>query len=143
MANDLKVVDDYLNKWDRFAQGDNELVPQIRDNKDSFEAALSRMVIAKDRRAASRLVFYAVVQVGGFIGVASDLGKASAALLGPAFPIFTAKDGTKAYFAGDLYFWWLDNCNKYEAFPLFDEWSQRDFAKNVAVPMYKSARKNK
>jgi hypothetical protein len=101
------------------------------------------MVNGKDRRAASRVVFYAVVQVGGFIAVDSDLGKASADLLGPAVPVFTARDGTRAYFAGELYFWWLDNRNKYDAYPLFDEWDQRDFAKNVVVPMYKATRKNK
>jgi hypothetical protein len=136
MANDLKVVDDYLSKWDRFAQRENELIPHIRDNKDLFEAALSRMLNAKDKRAPSRLVFYAVVQVGGFIALDSDLGKASAALLGPDFPIFTSKEGTRAYFAGELYSWWQDNRNKYDAYPLFEEWSQRDFAKSVVVPMY-------
>jgi hypothetical protein len=139
--SDLKLVDDYLNKWDRFAQGENELVPYIRDNKDSFEDALTRLLKAEDKRAAARLVFYAVVQVGGFIPLESDLGKASARLLGVDFPIFTSEGGTRAYFAGELYFWWQENHVKFESFPLFEEWSQREFAQTVVVPMYKSASK--
>src|SRR6266849_4592740 len=117
MDSDLKLVDDYLIKWDQFAQGDNELVPYIRDNKDLFEGALTRLLIAKDKRAPARLVFYAVVQVGGFISLQSDLGKASRALLGPDFPISTPKEGGRAYFAGELYFWWQTNHEKYVSFP--------------------------
>jgi hypothetical protein len=143
MADDLIVVDDYLEKWDRFAQGENNLVSDIRDHKDAFEAALCIILNAKDRRAPARLVFYAVVQVGGFVALDSELGKASATLLGPDFPLFTSKEGARAYFAGELYFWWIDNRKKYESYPLFDEWSQRDFAKRVAVPMYKEACKRK
>jgi hypothetical protein len=82
MATDLKFVDDYLAKWDRFSQGENELVPYIRDNKDSFESTLARILEAKDKRGPARMVFYAVVQVGGSIPLDSDLGKASADALG-------------------------------------------------------------
>jgi hypothetical protein len=64
-------------------------------------------------------------------------------LLGPDIPVFTSKEGAQTYFAGELYFWWIDNCKKYETYPLFDEWSRRDFAKSVAVPMYKEACKRK
>jgi hypothetical protein len=136
MDNDLDVVDDYLGKWDRFAQGENDLASHIRSSKDLFEAALSRMLNANDKRAPSRLVFYTVVQIGGFIALDSDLGKASTALLGPDFPIFTSKEGTRAYFAGELYFWWQENRNRYDPYPLFEEWCQREFAKTVVVPMY-------
>jgi len=143
MASDLKLVDDYLAKWDRFAQGENELVPFIRDNKDAFETALARLLQTKDKRGPARMVFYTVVQVGGFILVDSELGKASATLLGPDFPIFMSKEKTRAYFAGELYFWWLDNRDKYTAFPLFEEWSQREFTQKVVVPMYERTRKQK
>jgi hypothetical protein len=143
MASDLKFADNYLAKWDRFAQGENELVPFIRDNKDAFEAALARVLLTKDKRGPARLVFYAVVQIGGFIPLQSESGKASASVLGPDFPVFTSKERTRAYFAGELYYWWLDNCDQYAAFPLFDEWSQREFARAVVVPMYKSTRNQK
>jgi hypothetical protein len=143
VSSDLKFVDDYLDKWDRFAQGESELVPHIRENKEGFERALTRLLVAKDGRAPARLVFYAVVQVGGFIPLESDLGKASRVLLGPNFPISTPKEGSQAYFAGELYFWWQTNHEKYVNFPLFEEWSQRDFTQTVAVPMYKAACKRK
>jgi hypothetical protein len=142
MARDLKLVDDYLDKWDRFAQGDNDLVPFIRDNKDTFENTLTRVLQTKDNRGPARMVFYALVQVGGFIPLDSELGKASATILGPDFPVFTSNDGTRAYFAGELYFWWLENRDKYAAFPLFEEWSQREFAQTVVIPMYKSTCKH-
>jgi hypothetical protein len=115
------------------------LVPYIRDNQDLFEGALTRLLKAKDKRGPSRLVFYAVVQVGGFVALDSDLGIASKAILGAGFPISTPKEGMQAYFAGDLYFWWLESRDQYESFPLFDEWNQREFAQTVAVPMYNVA----
>jgi hypothetical protein len=137
--SDVRFVDDYLHKWDRFAQGENELIPHIRDNKDSFERALTRLLNAKDKRAPARLVFYAVVQVGGFVELESDLGKASSALLGSDFPIIKPREGIRAYFAGELYFWWQKNRDKYDSFPLFEEWIQREFTQTVVVPGYKGA----
>lgn len=86
---DLELVEDYVANWDRFARGENDLIPSIRDNKDRFEAALSRLLNRRDKRAPSRLVFYAVVQVGGFIPLDSELGRASEAFLGRDFPVFT------------------------------------------------------
>lgn len=141
MESDLKLVDDYLVKWDRFARGEKALVPFIRDNRETFETALAGMLQAKDPRAPARLVFYVVVQVGGSISLDSQLGKASTNLLGADFPIITTKKG-RAYFAGDLYFWWLDNRDNCPAFPLFEEWGQREFSQKV-VAMYKSAREQK
>jgi hypothetical protein len=140
LTDDVKLVDDFLAKWDQFAQGANELIPFINQNVQPFEAALTRMLDAGDRRAPGRLVFYAVVQVGGFIPLDSELGNASARWLGDDFPVFTSKNGTRAYFAGELYFWWQANREKYEPFPLFDEWSKREFARTVVVPMYTKTR---
>ena len=104
MADDLELVDDYLAKWDRFTQGENELVPVIRDHKIAFESALTRMLLARDKRGPARMVFYAVVQIGGFIPLESELGKASSGVLGPDFPVFTSKEGTRSYFAGGVVF---------------------------------------
>jgi hypothetical protein len=143
MTPDLQLVDDYLAKWDRFAQGDNELVPFLRENKASFEAALTRLLIAKDRRAPARMVFYSVVQVGGAISDDSELGKAAASILGPDFPVTTTKNGERVYFCGDLFSWWQQSGQQYEAYPLFEDWSSRDFAKRVAIPMYKTAREHR
>src|SRR5262249_58644649 len=86
MPSDLELVDQYLATWDRFARGANELVPFLKKNKQAFEAALARLLDAQDRRAAGRLVIYAVVQIGGSIPVDSELGRAAAAVLGPEFP---------------------------------------------------------
>ena len=137
MNRDLQLVDRYLEKWDRFAQGENQLVPELRDSKAGFEAALTRLLAAGDKRAPARMVFYPVVEVGGAIPADSELGKASAAVLGPNFPVTTTKEERRVYFCGDLYLWWEANRAKYEAFPLFDEWSKRDFAQAVVIPMYR------
>ena len=143
MGGDLQKVDGYLAKWNSFANGKNDLVTFLRDNKKDFEAELTRLLIAKDKRAPARLVFYSVVQVGGSIPVDSELGKAALPILGTDFPVTTSKKGERTYFAGDLFFWWQENQKRYEAYPLFDEWSKRDFAQTVAIPMYKSASKRK
>jgi hypothetical protein len=143
MASDLQMVDDYLAKWDRFAQGENKLVPFLRGNKDAFEAALARLLTAKDKRAPARMVFYPVVQVGGAIAADSELGNAAAAILGPDFPVTTTETGERVYFCGDLFFWWQDNGQNYQSYSLFAEWSQRDFAQAVVIPMYKSARQQR
>jgi len=138
---DVATVDTYLERWDRFAQGANDLVPYLRDHKSSFEAALTRLFHTKDPRAPSRLVFYAVVQVGGGIATDSELGAASAATLGSGFPILTTKEGRQVFFAADLYRWWEANGNRYAPFPLFEAWRSRDFARNVVLPMYRSTAK--
>jgi hypothetical protein len=143
MTRDLQLVDGYLEKWDRFAQGENHLVPELRDNKAAFEAALTRLLCAGDRRAPARMVFYLVVQVGGAIPTESELGKASAAVLGPDFRVTTTKEGERVYFGGDLYLWWEPNRGPHEVFPLFDEWTKRDFAQTVVIPMFRSAAKDK
>jgi hypothetical protein len=142
-GNDLQTVDAYLTKWDRFASVENDLVPFLRENKEAFEGALTRLLNARDSHAAGRMVFYSVVQVGGSILVDTELGKAASAVLGAEFPVTTSKQGERNYFAGDLFFWWQDNGKTYEAYPLFEEWSKRDFAQTVVIPMYKSACKRK
>jgi hypothetical protein len=143
MPTDLRIVDNYLARWDRFAQGENDLVHYLRDNEEEFEAALTRLLIAEDARAPARMVFYTLVQVGGFIRLDSDLGQAASKLLGPKFPVFKSKDRTRSLFAGDLYFWWIENSAAYKEYALFDEWGRRDFVKTVVLPMYKSISKRK
>jgi hypothetical protein len=63
MTQDLRFVDEYLEKWDRFAQGENQLVPELRDNESAFQDALVRLLAAGDRRAPGRMVFYPVASV--------------------------------------------------------------------------------
>jgi hypothetical protein len=82
------------------------------------------------------------VQVGGSIPLDSDLGRAASKILGADFPVTTSEEGERRYFAGDLFFWWQGNAENYEPYTLFDEWSKRDFAQRVAIPMYKSVCKH-
>ncbi len=63
--DDIKRIDAYLAKWDRFARGENSLKPELNRDAAGFGAALGRALNAKDRRAPSRLVFWGVVQVAG------------------------------------------------------------------------------
>jgi hypothetical protein len=141
---DFTLIDRYLTTWDQFAQGDNSLVPLIKQDRAAFEQHLSDALTKNDNRAPSRFVFYAVVQVGGFIPLASPLGQAFQHRVGEAVPIFTnEKDSSQSYFAGDLYFWWEAHKSEYAPYPLYEEWRQRDFAQNVAIRMYQSATKNR
>ena len=141
---DFALIDRYLHSWDRFAQGDNSLVTRLNQDKAAFEKHLTDALRKNDNRAPSRVVFYAVVQVGGFIPLASSLGQEFQQRVGNAVPIFTDdKDGSRSYFAGDLYFWWEAHKAQYASFPLYDEWRQREFARNVAIKLYESAVKNR
>ena len=140
---DFAFIDGYLGTWDRFAQGANELVPQLKRDTPQFQQQLADALTQGDKRAPSRLVFYAVVQVGGFITYDSDLGRACERLVGSEISIFTSEKGERSYFAGDLYLWWQRHRSEYDAFPLYDEWQQRDFSKRTVIPMYESATKKK
>jgi hypothetical protein len=140
---DFVFIDRYLATWDRFAQGANELAPQIKRDTPRFQQQLTEALKQRDNRAPSRLVFYAVVQVGGFIAYDSELGRACEQLVGSEVSIFTSKTGERSYFAGDLYFWWERYRGEYETFSLYDEWRQREFAKKTVIPIYESVAKNK
>lgn len=141
LTGDFTFIDGYLKTWDRFALGANELVPQLNRDAPQFQKELAEALKRGDKRAPSRLVFYAVVQVGGFIPYDSGLGRACERLVGSEVPIFTSEKGERSYFAGDLYFWWQRHRAEFESFPLFDEWSEREFARKTVIPMYKKATK--
>ena len=141
MDNDILRVDEFLRKWDRFAQGENRLVAAINQMKCGFEVAMAKLFRDRDPRAPSRLVFYTVVQIGGFIDADSELGAAAKPILGDNFKT-RSNDGTEIFFAGDLYFWWLDHQHEFVSFPLLDEWQRGDFAKSFAIPMYSEVRRN-
>ena len=134
-AYDMDSIDAYLNAWDEFAQGKQDNVRLIREEKYDFERQLCNALEKKDKRAPSRFVFYGVVTVGMPIACNGPLGAAFRNMAGDALPKTKEKDKDE-YFPGDLYFWWLDNKNSYEAFPLFDQWSQREFAQKTVIPMY-------
>jgi hypothetical protein len=136
MSADQALVDEYLAKWDEFAQGDKQLVPYLRDSKQKFELALAQLLRSGDRGAPARLVFYPVVQVGGAIPSDSELGVAARAVLGADFPITTTKEGQKVLFCADLYSWWEKHQSELEHFQTFDQWLNRDFAKKTVLPMY-------
>ncbi len=85
------------------------------------------------------MVFYPVVQVGGSIPAGSQLGKACATVLGEDFPTTATKDKVRVYLGGDLYLRWESNRDKYEALALRNQWSNREFAQKVVIPMYRRA----
>ena len=142
-TGDFAIIDKYLTTWDEFAQGNNGLAPVLKADAQRFSAELTAALKKSDSRAPSRFVFYAVVQVGGFIPLDSELGQAFHERFGDTVPIFTSdKDGKRCYFAGDLYFWWEAHKSEFAAYPLYDDWTQREFTKNVALKLYESASKN-
>lgn len=134
-SDSMDTIDNYLMAWDDFALGDNAKIEIINANKDAFENALSQALAKRDRRAPGRLVFLAVVMVGAPIGYNGKLGTAFRKIAGDVVP-HTDSDGEPSYFPGDIYFWWVKNKDKFEAYPLLDDWLQRDFAKQTVIPMY-------
>ena len=141
MESDLSKVDAFLADWDWFAQGENELVAKLQQAKPEFDAALIRLFNHGDRGAPARLVFYAVVQIGGTYKLDSALGRAATPVLGENFPITMNEDGDRVIFAGDLYFWWQQNKESFQSFPLFEAWQQREFAQSMVIPLYENSRK--
>lgn len=141
--DDFSFIDGYLTNWDAFAQGQKELLTTIKKDVTQFSSELSKALDKGDKRAPSRFVFFAVVQVGGFIPLDSQLGKAFHKQVGETVPIFTSEeDGKKSYFAGDLYFWWEKHKSEFAEYSLYDEWSKREFTRNVALKLYQSTSKN-
>jgi hypothetical protein len=143
-APDFTLIDNYLRTWDQFAQGDNSLAPRIEEDRVLFEQHLADALTQNDHRAPGRLVFYAVVQVGGFIPVSSPVGRAFQQRFGDTVPaVPNPKDGSHGFFAGDLYFWWEAHKAEHASFPLYEEWRQREFARNVPIRLYESAAQNR
>lgn len=141
---DFAFIDRYLATWDKFAQGANNLLPQVKTDAPAFQRQLAAALRKKDPRGPSRFVFYAIVQVGGFVPAESELGQAFRHAVDDAVPVFVSeKDGSRSYFAGDLYFWWEAQKSNYPAFPLYEDWRQRDFARNVVIKMYEGAVRNR
>ena len=56
MPSDIESVDEYLAKWDEFAQGANELVPYLNAHQAPFESALAALLEGGDRRAKDKRV---------------------------------------------------------------------------------------
>ena len=139
-APNFNLIDRYLSTWDSFAVGNSSLASQLQSGRAEFEHHLAEGLSRQDSRAASRLVFYAIVQVGGFIPLDSPLGMAAShSLSNLPPPLSESKDRGRGYFAGDLYFWWETNSSSYGGFALYDEWKRREFAKTVAIPMYRAS----
>jgi len=136
---DFAFIDRYLTIWDQFARGDNGLIPRLNKERPEFERQLAVAFQKGDPRAPSRLVFFAVVQVGGMVPVHSPLGDAFRQRFGDVLPIFSSEaEPAPRYFAGDFYFWWEKHKSEYQSFPLYEEWHQREFARTVAIKLYES-----
>ena len=69
----------------------------------------------------------------GFFPADSKLGRATAAFLGPDFPVRKTPHGHEVYTGGDLFSWWEKNGASYEPFPLLDEWIASDFAQRTGA----------
>lgn len=141
LAPDFNFIDGFLHTWDRFARGANDLAPHLKRDSRQFQHQLAVALLQQDKRAPSRLVFYVLVQIGGFIPCDSELGRACEQLLGAGFPIVMYRESVRTYFAGDLYFWWQQHQAEYRSFPLYDEWRQREFAGTKVIPMYERLKK--
>jgi hypothetical protein len=133
---DTAFIDDFLARFDRFAQGENELLPALRYDIPRFNAEIVLAVHTDPHWATSRAIMYPILQVGGFVPVVSPYGVALASIFRDSGPQPTQLRGEQFYFAGDLYLWWEQERTRYAPFQLYDEWRNRDFARNVVIPRY-------
>jgi hypothetical protein len=112
-------------------------MPSIKAIWHDFEAALVRLLEKKDPRAPARMVFYPVVQVGGFIPLDSALGRAAKSTVKDEIRPFIDKQGKEHYFAADLYLWWEQHESEFVPFGQFDEWRKRPFGRDTVIPGYR------
>ncbi len=139
-APDYAFLDDYLARWDRFARGENDLMPELQAEVRRFNGELASAVRSDPQRAVGRAILYPLLQVGGFVPLESALGQALAEALGAAAPATTTLGGRAYYFAGDLYFWWEDHRSRFAPFAPYEVWRERPFARETAIPMYEGVR---
>ncbi len=132
----LAFVDSYLERWDRFAQGETDLVPGLNADLEAFAQKLSLLLDAQDPRAPARAVFFTTVQVAGEIPLETPLGQSMQRVLGDEVPVMRLEDRPPSYAAWHLFQWWSDNRGRFEAFPLLDTWAQREFTRQTVLPMY-------
>jgi hypothetical protein len=139
---DLDLVDGFLERLEERMQAEETHGPELDRERPAFEATLARLLSAGDPRAAGRLVFYAVVQTGGFVRADSALGAAAECLLGDDFPAVTRRKGEQIFFAGDLLVWWEQNCRRFDRYDRLEAWKRRDFTRSFVVPFYSWLRDN-
>jgi hypothetical protein len=139
-APDYAFLDDYLSRWDRFARGENDLMPALTAEVRRFNTELAFALRADPRAAMGRAILYPLLQVGGFVPLDSAVGEALSDVWGRDAPPSTLLSGRSYYFAGELYFWWEANRSRFERYAPYEEWRDRDFARKTAVPMYEGMR---
>ncbi len=132
----LAFIDSYLERWDRFAQGETDLVPELNAGLEPFAQRLSLLLDAEDPRAPARAVFFTTVQVAGEIPLETPLGQSMQRVMGDEVPVMRLEGRPPSYAAWHLFQWWTDNRERFEAFPLLDAWAQRDLTKQTVLPMY-------
>jgi hypothetical protein len=133
---DITFLDAFLRRWDLFAQGGNDLLPGIRRDTERFNAELARALQVDPSTAMSRAIMYPLLQIGGVVPVRSALGTALSSTLTPRGLPPTRVRGRWYYFAGDLYHWWEDHRGEFPPYPLYHEWRERDFARQIVIPFY-------
>lgn len=141
MKREIEFLDEYLAKWDLFATQGDDFPPTLAELTPQFEETLVDLLRRGIKQSVPRMVFYAVIQIGGFFETDTPLGIAAIDLLGHDFPTHAFRGG-RILFASDLYFWWHENRDQYEAFALFDEWHHRPYTKEEVLPMYNQLQAN-
>ena len=136
-------IDEFLERWDRYdAYERTDLVPALNRDVRRFNTDLVASLRFEPRWAVPRAVFYAAVQVAGFIPVTSPLGIALTEAVGDdAPPTRPMERGAPTYFAGELFFWWHERRDRFDSFPLLEDWMERPTTKLRALQLYTALRR--
>jgi hypothetical protein len=134
----LLFIDEHLARWDRFARGENELVPTIRKDRDEFEKRLLAVMRIDQKQGFPRLVYYLVLQVGAFVPIESEIGK-EVLKITESLPQFTdeKKQGAKSIMGGYVYLWWRDRKADFAPYAPLEAWGKREMSGNF-IKMYES-----
>jgi hypothetical protein len=126
----LKIVDDYLASLDK--GGSPSIV--VEGNADR---ELCHALMKNDPAAASRFVLYTILTEDERMFRDSRAVAHFENAAGTTLPrVEYALKHQKYVYAGDVYYWWTQNEQRYEAFPLLSAWQARDENKHAKIPAF-------
>ena len=120
-------IDDYINRSDRWRRGESRLFDSIARGLPRFNGEMVRALRVAPTRAVPRIVTHHLLG-SGYINpfeLDSPVGLALATALGSDGPPRTKQGTAEVYLSADLLEWYESNRNRFEAYPLFDDWRGR------------------
>ena len=142
---DLALVDEWLAELDGLAK-QGRVPRNIAYTNAKHKRAMSHItwaLIRRDPHAPSRFVFMGLVASDNPVPARRQIYQEFCSMVGTRLPTFSTIEGscTEDFFEpAGLFFWYQEDRDKYESFPLLDEWLERESTKNERIPVFEKSR---